>query len=305
MVRPVHISPDALAREDNLIRARLPLPQSEQDAARARLTTVLQTTLDLRQLVSLFFAAVQKVVAIGGLTYRHESHGLKIQIGRNCPHSGEYRLITREDNLGEIRFTRSQRFSEVELAALEMLISTLVYPLRNALKYREAVQTALRDPLTGMGNRAAMQSALEREVLLARRYQQALSLLVIDIDHFKTINDRLGHSSGDQVLREVAHTIDWVTRQTDMTFRYGGEEFVVVLNNTDDSEAKHIAERVRRAVNELAVNSNTGPVHATVSIGCSSLIESDDINSLFERGDKALYQAKRNGRNQVISGRVH
>ena len=301
MVTPVFTSPTALIREDNVVRARMPLPQQEQDEARARLTSVLQTTLDLTQLINLFFDAMQEIVAVGGLTYSNDPHAVQIQVGKDCVHSSDYRLITPEDNLGEIAFTRNRRFTETELHTLELLIGNLIYPLRNALKYREAIQTALQDPLTGTGNRVAMQGALERELQLARRYEQALSLLVVDIDHFKRINDNLGHSSGDQVLREVALKIEEVTRQTDLTFRYGGEEFVVVLNNTGEHAAITIAERIRQAIDTYAIRLKDDPVHATVSVGCSTLNAEDDIASLFERADRALYDAKRGGRNQVMA----
>ncbi|TQV78266.1 GGDEF domain-containing protein [Exilibacterium tricleocarpae] len=302
MVTPVQTSPTALIREDNIVRARMPSPRRDRDEARAHLTSVLQTTLDLTQLVNLFFESLQDVVSVSGLTYTHAAHAVQIQTGKACVHSSAYRLITPDDNLGEIVFTRGRRFKEQELTVLEFLIGTLLYPLRNALKYREAINTALQDPLTGAGNRAAMQNTLDRELRLARRYRQALSLLVIDIDHFKSINDRLGHSGGDQVLREVAQQIGRASRETDLTFRYGGEEFVVVLSNTGESGAATIAERVRQGIDTLAIRLKGDAVHTTVSVGCSTLTAEDDIASLFERADKALYKAKQKGRNRVVAG---
>jgi len=203
--------------------------------------------------------------------------------------------------LGEVTFSRRKRFSEAELSNIESLLGSLIFPLRNALKYRSAVQSALRDPLTGTGNRIALDNALAREKSLADRYDQPLSLLTIDIDHFKRINDNFGHSSGDEVLREVARGIVAVTRQTDMTFRFGGEEFVVLLNKTNPEGASVIAERIRHFIEKARVETNNELLQATVSIGVSTLRKDESTKMLFDRADQALYKAKAQGRNQIIA----
>ena len=136
---------------------------------------------------------------------------------------------------------RRQRFSDGEIARLENFLCMLVYPLRNALQYHEAVLSSFTDPLTGACNRAAMQTAFERELNLARRQQTPLSVIMLDIDHFKKINDRYGHSNGDCVLRSVSQCVANTIRSSDMLFRYGGEEFVVLLSNTNRAGAKLLA----------------------------------------------------------------
>jgi len=205
-----------------------------------------------------------------------------------------------QDDLGEVEFSRKTRFNEEELSGIEAALTALLYPIRNALRYHAALQTALRDPLTGTGNRIALDNALRRECQLAERYAQSVSLLVLDIDHFKLINDNHGHSVGDQVLQLVAERIHNVTRETDMTFRYGGEEFVVVLSITDREGAAIIAERLRLIIEHEAFNTDVGPVNITVSVGASCLQAQDNIKQLFDRADDALYKAKHQGRNQVV-----
>jgi len=281
---------------------RLPLDVDEQAEARLKLTAKLQTTLDLRELLELFLRQLRELLPVDGLEYSNTAKGINMPLGRKGIHSCDYRLITQQDNLGALVFSRSKRFSEAELAAVEMLVGTLIYPLRNALLYRDAVQTAMRDPLTGTGNRVALDNALHRELQLAHRYGQDVALLVIDIDHFKQVNDSFGHTRGDEVLRCAARNIEALIRQTDMTFRYGGEEFVVILSKTDESGARVIAERIRETIEQTPINTVAGDIRITASIGISALVRGENVKELFDRADRALYRAKQSGRNRVKTG---
>ncbi|HZJ94947.1 MAG TPA: GGDEF domain-containing protein [Thiopseudomonas sp.] len=154
-------------------------------------------------------------------------------------------------------------------------------------------------PLTGIGNRSAMQQTLQRDIHTAVRQQQLLSVLMIDIDHFKRINDRHGHSAGDHVLTQVAQHIQQQLRATDALFRYGGEEFLAVLPNTAEHYAVLVARRILDHLALLKIQSEQHNVKVTASIGCAVLAETDTVDSLLRRSDRALYKAKNNGRNQV------
>lgn len=270
------------------------------DELRFRLTNILQSTLDLDDMLALFVDCVRNFVEFDSLQFRSDSTAIDLTLGSVRAHHCNYRLITPQETLGEITFSRRSRFNADELAQFEVALSALVYPIRNALRYQSAVKTALIDPLTETGNRIALDNALHRELQLANRYQQALSLLMIDIDHFKHINDTHGHQVGDEVLRAVADAIKTITRETDMIFRYGGEEFVVVLSKTNADGAAIIAERIREHIDSLQTCIETNAVHATVSAGVSSLRGKEHIKELFERADQALYQAKRQGRNRIV-----
>ena len=299
MVTSVHSSTNAFEFKENSLRARLPLNADQHNEARLKLIHVLQTTLNLEEVFELFFKHLQSSVPVTGMRYNNEQQEYSLLLGREMQHHCDYRMITQNEELGNIVFSRGKRFSEHDLATIEYLLSTLVYPLRNALHYRQAVQTALNDPLTGAGNRISMDKSLHRELMMAQRYGQALSLLVIDIDHFKRVNDNYGHSFGDSMLQHIAKAIVQVTRSTDMTFRYGGEEFVVILSKTNLQGAAVIAERIRELVANLVVKEDNRRAQTTVSIGVSTLNGDESAKSLFIRADEALYRAKRKGRNCV------
>lgn len=268
---------------------------------RFRLTSTLQTSLDLHETLAAFYQMLQKVIRCSGMEYRLPAREIRLALGTHRTHKANYNLLNGQYAVGEMTFFRGARFSEQELSTLEGLLALLMQPLRNALLYRDALESSLRDSLTGVGNRAALELALQRELKLSQRSRRPLSLLIADMDGFKQINDQLGHATGDHLLQKVAKTIKGALRDTDQVFRYGGEEFVVVLGNTGNSEATAIAERIRNQIEKLELATNDGTVRATISIGVSTSAMDDDRDSLFKRGDAALYQAKRHGRNRVIN----
>ena len=175
----------------------------------------------------------------------------------------------------------------------------MIYPLRNALLYREALRSAHRDPLTGLNNRRCLQETLRRETELAHRHGNPLSLIVLDIDHFKAVNDRHGHDVGDLALRAVAQCAAGCVRGSDMLFRFGGEEFVILLTNTDRDGALLLAERVRTAVEAMECATDMQSLRLTASLGVAGLQAGEREDQLFKRADKALYRAKEEGRNRV------
>lgn len=162
---------------------------------------------------------------------------------------------------------------------------------------REARQLAETDPLTGIANRRRIMAELDRMIVAARRADTPLSLIALDIDHFKHVNDHHGHPAGDAMLKRIAAIMSEQARECDLIGRLGGEEFIWVLPGADRHYAQVAAERLRLAV---ALGSGTGPVPpVTISIGIASLIDGDTGLSLFARADAALYEAKHSGRNQV------
>lgn len=281
-----------------------PLTPEQELATRVRLAQALQMSLDPAEVLTLFYKHIQAAVSLSGLVFKFANNNPDQKIGRECLHHCDYRLTTDEGYLGEIVFSRSKRFAENELITLEFLLSSLIYPLRNSIRYQTAMRLALLDPLTMLGNRAALDSALNRELQLAERHDHELSLLMIDADYFKRINDEYGHHRGDLVLCEIARSIQSVCRGSDIIFRYGGEEFVVLLGKTNSDGAKIIAERIRQQIAQTHVSYNGKSIGTTVSIGIATRHANkakEHINDLFDRADTALYQAKAKGRNCVIS----
>jgi diguanylate cyclase len=159
---------------------------------------------------------------------------------------------------------------------------------------------ATHDELTGLTNRSEMRAALIKNLARAERYKEPFSLLLIDLDRFKIINDNYGHSAGDRVLKVFSGLAKQVARETDLLARWGGEEFIILLTNTDAIRATHIAERLRAATEETTIAVNQQNIRVTISIGVASYPDDGkSIEELISRADGALFEAKRNGRNRI------
>jgi diguanylate cyclase (GGDEF)-like protein len=184
--------------------------------------------------------------------------------------------------------------------------------LRRELKKRQRAERKLAalaatDSLTGLANRRQLDQTLNHEWLRAQRTHKPLSVLMIDVDHFKAFNERHGHQGGDDALRAVANTLRTCThRPADLAARYGGEEFLLVLAETNLDGAHRIAETIRQAVaQQTMLGSPQFSVTVSIGVGSTSLAGADTLEALLAQADAALYCAKRSGRNQVVCGRSH
>lgn len=284
-------------------KGRIRTPKSQKATHHiARLNAVLQTTIELSEILQIFYQEINALLKVDGLHYEHKANSFQYLLGNNAGHSSHYVLQTNDDYLGEISFfRRKQKFTDEELGLIEEVIVSLVYPLRNGLRYQEAIRSALTDALTGAGNRICLDNVLAREFELAQRYKQPLSVLMLDIDYFKDVNDTFGHAAGDKVLRIVAETIKTTSRCADMTFRYGGEEFVVLLNKTDEHGAGITAERLRATIADLSCIYDNQEIPITISVGSATLRLGESKDDFLKRADTALYEAKETGRNKICS----
>ncbi|MGC1561670.1 MAG: GGDEF domain-containing protein [Bradyrhizobium sp.] len=223
--------------------------------------------------------------------------------------SGASEKLTSAQSREEIRsvvdtLTKSTHEMRDTNKALEERLALSRTEISNLQQSLEAIRAeSLTDPLTGLGNRKYFDRSIETLVQNAMASGEPLSLLMFDIDHFKSFNDSYGHLTGDQVLRLVGMSLKQTIKGQDITARYGGEEFAVVLPNTALRQALTVADHIRRAVmsKELKKKS-TGEIlgRVTISVGVSMLKPGDDTDSLIERADACLYAAKRAGRNRVI-----
>ncbi len=274
--------------------------QHRQLAASLRLANTLHSSLDLNEVLRLFARELQREFAIKGLHYGEERLGIAIEIAESGIHRCQYRLEGDGNELGLLQLSRDKRFTKRELERIELMIGCLVPALRNALQYMSAMQTATRDALTQVGNRVALEITADREIAMARRTGQPTAILVLDIDHFKNINDQYGHSAGDNVLIDVAQRLRENCREVDSIFRYGGEEFVVLLSQTEEIGAAAIAERIRAAIANMTTEYQQHAIKITASIGIACLNRGEALAAWFERADSALYLAKKAGRNRVM-----
>lgn len=270
-----------------------------EQQARLDLALTLQMSLDVDWVLNTFMEHVHAYLLFDGFAYQCAQPEVQIESARQKGHSCSYQLQIEEIDLGKLEVYRGRKFVESELVLLENLLSILVYPLRNALQHKKAILLAYCDALTGIRNRSTFEESFERELHLAQRHQQDLTLLVIDIDHFKQVNDQYGHAAGDELLVAVANRIQASIRTTDMLFRYGGEEFVAVLTNSDCEASYDIAERILQSVREIQLQIGSQVVGVSVSIGLACRDAQDDRHSLFNRADKAMYAAKHAGRDQI------
>ena len=159
------------------------------------------------------------------------------------------------------------------------------------------------DTLTGIPNRRAIFKALERNVMLCSQYEQPLGVMMIDLDHFKSINDGFGHDGGDIVLKEASVRMQDCIRTSDMIGRFGGEEFLAIIPNGTVEELQNIAERIRSSLEASPVSTDDFVIPFTCSIGVAVMLdyEKESIDDIIQRADKALYVAKEMGRNRVIA----
>jgi diguanylate cyclase (GGDEF)-like protein len=205
--------------------------------------------------------------------------------------------------LGALEVRLSTHLSIDDVKILELLAATAAVALQNANLHQETQRLATTDSLTGLSNYRHFHELLHLEVQRARRMEYSVGFLVMDLDHFKEINDRHGHPVGDRALQQVAEQLRSRLRRTDVVGRIGGEEFAVVLPGDSIDEVAVVAEKLRRAIEELPpVQGGMGaePSGVTLSVGGTSLeFDVVDAQLLMSRADRALYEAKRNGRNQV------
>jgi len=199
-----------------------------------------------------------------------------------------------------IQSLKMDAYDSDKIRLIETIATQASAALENARLFERMEKLAITDGLTGLLNRRYFFELAEKEITRAVRYQKPLSLLMIDIDHFKRINDQFGHLVGDQMLQLIARNCTKILRKVDIISRYGGEEFTVLLPETDLKESLVAAERLREAIASSQVVSREGVAKVTGSLGVATLgMCPPDIKQLIDCADKALYEAKKGGRNQV------
>ena len=218
---------------------------------------------------------------------------------------GTIGLIYQARQHGEAAFTEGER------AQFKRFAAHITMPLHKARYQDDLEHLAFTDPMTGLSNFRYLERRLIEEINRSKRYDQPLSVLLLDIDYFKRFNDTYGHRAGDQVLNQFGAVLKRTLRESDLPARYGGEEFIVICPGIGVHEAAIVAERLRQAV-ELtpftlaeSLDEATAIVHVTVSIGIATFpINADEHEMLVREADRALYTAKQGGRNRVFQTSV-
>lgn len=208
-----------------------------------------------------------------------------------------YGLLYLEISHESFKLTNDQQLLMTAFAELIALALANVR-LRENLRYQ-----SLRDPLTGLYNRRFLEDSLFKQKLKAKQDNSSFAIFMLDLDHFKKINDTFGHDAGDAILKEVGDVLEHAIRSSEVASRYGGEEFIILIHNVDLEQAKSKGEQLRSTVSKLPIKYGAQPIGPiTISIGIAIYPQdSDDTEKLIELADKALYSAKKNGRNRVVA----
>ncbi|MBL8050615.1 MAG: diguanylate cyclase [Anaerolineales bacterium] len=211
-------------------------------------------------------------------------------------------LIVQNKTVGLLAIDSYQpnRFSEADIKIATEFANQVAIALENARIYQETQAQAITDPLTNIYNRRGLFQLGEFEFQRARRIHRPFSVMMFDIDHFKRINDQYSHAIGDQILQRFTERCQKNLRAIDLLGRYGGEEFVILLPETNLQAAQVIAERLRQSIMNAPFTSDAGDLRITTSIGVAEAHQNETLNNLVQRADAALYKAKDSGRNRVV-----
>ena len=213
------------------------------------------------------------------------------------------------DNLEDVAFDIPDGLLDEIQQNIQNIIRDFDVPEENKIEvikqinyiYTRTKYLSITDELTGLSNRRCFDTTFEKEFLRASRYSNKLTLVMFDIDYFKTVNDTYGHQCGDYILKQVANAALQTFRKTDTVFRYGGEEFAVILTETDINQSIIPLERFRKTVQTLGLNYQGQEVNVTVSIGaCQLTCDMKTKEDFLQKADEALYEAKNSGRNRTV-----
>jgi len=212
-------------------------------------------------------------------------------------------LIARDCVLGAIALvdsTETRRFRQDDVRMITLFAHQAAIAIENAQLFEKIQLLAETDDLTKINNRRQLFALGEQEFNHANRYQHPMSVILLDIDNFKQINDSYGHAAGDVVLRDLAQNCQKSIREADVIARYGGEEFVIILPSTDLAQGLELAERLRQSVEATPISTKFGSITITISLGVAEITgDTPNISALIDQADTALYQAKKKGKNKV------
>lgn len=261
--------------------------------------------LEMDHLIDKFSGQLHSSVPFDLLTFKCAELGQRLE-KLFCKPAVEYRyqlgfsIDDRQARLGVMEIGRNRQFLSSEIRLIKARVAKLAGPLRNASLYMKACQSAYRDPLTGVKNRAALDATLSLDTATGSSALIPQVLMVCDVDRFKAINDNCGHVVGDEVLRQFATTLQANTREGDLVYRYGGDEFVIALSNSIKDGGREYAERIRQSIQRNTLYVANACINLTTTIGLTEVRQDESLDEAFLRADDALLAGKKSGKNRVV-----
>lgn len=264
------------------------------------LSQELQSKLDIHSIINHFSQSIGRFIEHSGIQVSTVDSNIVAIAGSAAPRSEQVELILDGEQFGTVTLMTRHTLSGWAAIFFRYLARYLVYPIKNALLIQTLKAQSVTDPLTRAYNRTALDHDLQQDVAYTARYNKPLTVAMIDIDHFKRVNDQYGHTTGDQVLVEVANQIRAQIRKTDSLYRYGGEEFTLILRDTPLQSATRKVESILSHCSRHRCPEIDPELQITLSAGVSAWAGHSDCGaSMIERADEALYCSKEYGRDQV------
>ncbi|MBA6390752.1 GGDEF domain-containing protein [Colwellia sp. BRX10-3] len=265
---------------------------SEQQSQRnLALLEQLQTTLDVTKLINIFAIEVAKYLDFSGVYFKHADISATARGSRQAKAERQFELKINGQFFGIITYAVNIPISMANYKVLSELHELLINPLKNAVQYHQAMQLAMQDSLTQLGNRRSFDEQIKRAMAQASRRHTRVGLILSDLNKFKAVNDTFGHDIGDNVLVQFAKALRQSVRDTDCVFRFGGDEFAIIVADATEQSLAVIEHRIYHAMSQDAL---IAKYNVTSSLGLAFMNRADNAISFFKRADKALYSQKMN-----------
>lgn len=267
------------------------LNNKENAQRKLALMEQLQCTLELDKILNIFAMEASKYISFSGLYFTQGNVRTAIRGSKQGKAERLFELKINNEFLGTLTYAVNSPISLANYKILEELHQYILHPLNNAIKYKNAMSLAMQDSLTGLANRRYFDKQLKRAMHHANRQKHQVGLVVADLNKFKAINDTFGHHIGDEILKGFAKALELSVRDSDSVFRFGGDEFVIIVEEASQESLYMIEARIQKALDTdaLLTKYNVG-----CSLGYTFMNRADDEKSFFERADQALYQQKVN-----------
>ncbi len=240
----------------------------------------------------------RSIIAFAEEVLNNSDREAKAYVSEDGHYAHKWLIETAEDAGILIILKDERELADDEISLINESLLVLAESLRRGIEYEELFESARKDALTGLANRRVFDERITDIMLGAKRYKRSLTMASLDLDHFKQINDNLGHQQGDAVLKKVANVFRDAIRSTDLLVRFGGDEFILVMDDTDEKSGRILAERLCQAVADLEIHANS-EIKLGVSIGMTQWKKEEDLDEWMQRVDDILYRAKSDGRSRV------